>query len=92
MNIDSNILIYAAIALGAIFTLVIGCASIGLVAWFLLRQKPRGAAALATHRKSSKVALDEDLEAVVEIFARHREELRLDAVRGQMVEAASKKA
>lgn len=84
-------ILYIAIGLGALLTLFIGCAAIGLVAWLLLRPR-RPVSALAGSKKFSKTGLDEDLEAVVEIFSRHREELRLDAVRGQMAEAATKKA
>lgn len=92
MTPDMNTFVYIAIGLGAILTLFVGCAAIGLVAWFLLRPARRPASALASAKKLGRTGLDEDLEAVVEIFSRHREELRLDAVRGQMAEAAAKKA
>lgn len=93
MNLDQSTLMYIVIGLGAVFTLFIGVVAIGLVAWFFLRPAPRRpGAALASGKKFSKTQLYEDLEAVVEIFSRHREELRLDAVRGQMAEAAKKKA
>lgn len=92
MTFDMNTILYVAIGLGALFTLVMGCGAIGLVAWLLLRPGRRPVSALASAKKLDKTELDEDQKSVLQLFDRHRDEVRLDQVRGQMVEAAQKKA
>jgi len=92
MNFDTSTIMYIAIGLGAFFTLAIGVLAIGLTAWFFLRPAPRRPSALASLTKSSRSDLDDDTQAVVEIYTSYKKAKNLDAVRGDMAEAAAKKA
>jgi hypothetical protein len=93
MNVDQTTLMYILIAAGAIFTLFVGVAAIGLVAWFFLRPAPRRSSALASAKKAGRSGdYDDDTTAVIELYTSYKEAKRLDAVRGEMAEAAAKKA